>query len=236
MKNPAARVGLWAALAETSCTIVYIIGLFALVGLSLARSTPAELATQGWPGIQAYAQHYADDPTALTVGLVVQVSAFASGLLILVVFLALHELAEPAKKFFTRLASAFALLLALTSSWAYYIQWGSVHQAILRGGDLEGLAQFVESYIASPAMATLQLGWAFFYGLACLAMLPALGPTRLERWVKLAFGVNGVIGVLIGLAYALGLTGLLPFAVLGLAATSFAYPLLAIHFHRKQKR
>ena len=47
-----------------------------------------------------------------------QVSAFAAGVLILVTFLALHESAAPEMRIVTRIASAFAQILAVTSSLA----------------------------------------------------------------------------------------------------------------------
>jgi hypothetical protein len=166
------------------------------------------------------------------VGLVVQASAFSAGLLILVIFLVLHELAEPEKKIITRISSAFAMILAVTSSLAYYIQLASVHLVISAGGDLEGLGQFAEANVSSPGMAMLQLGWAFSYGLASLAITAALGRSRIDRWIRGAFLVNGVIGVTVGVAYGFGMTAILPLAVLGLVATSFAYPLLAVRFHR----
>jgi hypothetical protein len=107
-----------------------------------------------------------------------------------------------------------------------------VHQTIVSGGDLEGLAQFAESNISSPGMATLQLAWALFYGLATLSIIPALGNSKAEKWIKGGFLVNGVIGVTVGIAYAFGMTNILPLAVLGLVGTSFAYPLLAYRFYR----
>lgn len=110
-----------------------------------------------------------------------------------------------------------------------------MHQVIIGGGDLEGLGQFAEANVSSPGMATLQLAWAFFYGLATLFVIPVLGKTRSERWIKVAFLVNGVIGVAVGIAYAFGITGLLPLAILGLVAASIAYPLLALRFFQASK-
>lgn len=236
MTKLAARIGVWAAILNTICALVYLAGVVILITTLLSGQTPAELAASNrWTNIQDYAAHYADNPLTMNVGLGVQASAFVSGIAILVIFLALHEVTDPPKKIITRIASAFALILAITSSWGYYIQFASVHQTIMAGGDLEGLGQFAESNVASPAMATLQLGWAFFYGLATLVAIPAFGGSRVEKWIKGAFAVNGVIAVFIGVVYAFGVTSLLPLAVLGLVATSFAYPLLAVFFHRVER-
>jgi hypothetical protein len=232
MSKLPARIGMWAAMAESLVSVIYIIGLVVLVTAALSQHSAAELSAQQWTNITTYAERYTADALSLTVGMIVQVSAFLAGLLILVVFLVLHELADPASKIVTRIASAFAMMMAVTSSWGYYVQLASVHQTIIGGGDLEGLGQFAESNASSPGMATLQLAWALFYGLATLAVSPAFGNSRAERWIKAAFVINGFIGVTVGIAYASGATEFLPMAVLGLVATSFAYPMLALRFYR----
>lgn len=233
MNRLSARIGLWAALTNSALSFVYLVGVIILMSILLARQTPAELAASAqWTNIREYAAHYADNPLTMTVGLIVQGSAFLSGLVILVIVLALHEIVEPEKRIITRIAGAFALLLAVTSSLTYYIQIASVHQVIMAGGDLEGLGQFAESNVSSPAMASLQLGWAFFYGLVTLLVVPALGNGRVEAWIKALFLCNGVVGVVVGIAYALGVTVLLPFSMVSLVASSFAYPLLAVVFNR----
>jgi hypothetical protein len=198
----------------------------------LSRQSAADLAAHQWTDVATYARHYADDSVSLTVGLVVQFSALLAGILILIVFLVLHELADPAWKIMTRIASAFAMMMAVMSSWGYYVQLASVHHVIIGGGDLEGLGQFAEANVSSPGMATLQLAWALFYGLASLFIIPVLGNTRSERWIKAGFLVNGIIGITVGIAYLFGATQILPLAVLGLVGTSFVYPLLALRFYR----
>jgi hypothetical protein len=235
MSRLSARIGFWVALAETVVSLIYVIGLVILVGVALSQQSAAELAAQQWTGITDYAQHYSDDRLSLTVGLIVQVSALLAGLLIPVLFLVLHETAKPENKILTRIASAFTVMMAVTSSWSYYIQLASVHQVIMHAGDLDGLGQFVEANVPSPGMATLQLAWALFYGIATLVIAPVFGQTRSERWIKAAFLVNGVIGVTVGIAYAFGAVALLPLAILGLIAASIAYPLLALRFLRAAK-
>jgi len=96
--------------------LVYIIGLVILITLDLSQHSVADLATQQWTDVTTYARHYSEDTVSLTVGLIVQVSAFLAGILILVVFLVLHELTDPAWKIMTCIASAFALMMATMSS------------------------------------------------------------------------------------------------------------------------
>jgi hypothetical protein len=126
-------------------------------------------------------------------------------------------------------------MMAVTSSWGYYIQLASVHQTIISAGDLEGLSQFVEANVSSPGMATLQLAWAIFYGIATLVVVPVFDSTRSDKLIKVAFLFNGVIGIIVGIAYVFGATSLLPLAILGLVVASIAYPLLALRFHRLGK-
>jgi hypothetical protein len=232
MSRLPARIGFWAAAAESLVSLVYIVGLVILITVALPEQSAADLAAYQWTDVTTYARHYADDSVSLTVGLVVQVSALLAGILILIVFLVLHELVDPAWKIMTRIASAFVIMMAVMSSWGYYVQLASVHHVIMGGGDLEGLGQFVEANVSSPGMATLQLAWALFYGLASLFIIPIFGNTRSERWIKAGFLVNGIIGITVGFAYLFGATQILPLAVLGLVGTSFVYPLLALHFYR----
>ncbi len=226
----AKRIGMWAAIIETALSLIYLIGLVILVGSVLSQQSLADATSTQWSNVRDYAAHYTDNRLTLAVGVIVQVSAFAAALTIHVIFLVLHEITDPKKRILTRISSSFTLILVVASSLAYYIQWASVHQAIISGGDLEGLGQFAESNVISPAMATLQLGWAFFYGLATLIVAPMFSSRRIEKWIRAAFLVNGIIGVSVGVAYAFGLFWILPLSLLGLVVTSIAYPLLALYF------
>lgn len=237
MSKLPAQIGFWASVAETLVSVIYIIGLVSLVVGALSKYSASDLAAQQqWTDVTIYAQHYAEDPVSLRISLIVQASAFLAGILILVVFLVIHEMADTRWKIMTRIASAFILMMAVLSSWGYYVQLASVHQVIMSGGDLEGLGQFVESNVSSPGMATLQLSWALFYGLGSLIILPVFGSTRAEKWIKAGFLFNGLIGVTVGIAYAFGITAILPLAVFGLVGASFVYPLLALRFYQSDKR
>jgi len=235
MSGPSFRIGFWAAVTQSVVSLVYIIGLIILVTVALSHQSPSQLVDQRWADITTYAQHYADDQLSLKIGLVIQVSALTAGIIIPVVFLALHETTCAEKKILTRIASAFTIMMAVTSSWGYYIQLVSVHQTIIAAGDLDGLGQFVEANISSSGMATLQLAWAIFYGIATLVVAPVFDSTRSDKWIGVAFFLNGVIGITVGIAYAFGATSLLPLAILGLVVASIAYPLLALRFHRLGK-
>jgi hypothetical protein len=235
MSRLSARIGFWSAASQSVISIVYVIGLIILVTLALSHQSVSQLADQRWTDITTYAQHYEDDQISLTVGLVVQGSALMAGIMIPVVFLALHETTCTEKKILTLIASAFTIMMSVTSSWGYYIQLASVHQTISSAGDLDGLSQFVEANISSPGMATLQLAWAIFYGIATLVVAPVFDGTRSDKWIRAAFLLNGVIGITVGIAYAFGVTWLLPIAILGLVVASVAYPLLALRFRRLGK-
>jgi hypothetical protein len=223
---------MWASICETVFSLFYVIGLVILMVSLFSQQTVAQAAANQWTNIQDYALHYADNPFTMRVGLFVQADVFLTGLAILVIFLVLHEMIDQPRKIITRIGSAIALILATLSCMTYYIQIASVHQTILHGGDLQGLAQFAESNGTSPAMATLQLSWTLFYGLATLVISPIFNAKGLEKWIKWAFIFNGVIGVAVGIGYAAGLTILVPISIFALIATAFAYVLLAILFYR----
>jgi hypothetical protein len=232
MKPLAARIGMWASIAQTAFSLIYLVGLVLLMAALFSHQSMAEVTATRWTDIQVYAAHYAADPFSMYVGLAVQTDVFLTGFSVLVIFLALHELTHPTRQIVTRIASALALALMALSCMAYYIQIASVHQTIVSGGDLEGLAQFAESNASSPMMAVLQLAWTFLYGLTTLVAAPLFSAKGFERWIRGLFLVNGAIGIAVGILYACGVNGALPVSILGLIATSFAYPLLAILLHR----
>ncbi len=232
MSKLAARIGMWAAIAQTAFFVLYLIGLVQGISALFARQSMAQVAATRWTDIQTYAAHYADDPFSLAVGLATQADVFLTGFSVLIIFLTLHELTDPARQIVTRIASSLALALMVLSCMAYYIQIVSVHQTIVTGGDLVGLAQFAESNFFSPMMAVLQLCWTLLYGLITLVVAPLFSGRGLERWIRWAFIVNGVVGVVVGILYTFGLYGALPISILGLVATSFAYPMLAVLFRR----
>jgi hypothetical protein len=232
MKPLAARIGMWAAIAQTAFSLIYVVGLGMLMAALFSRQSMAEVTAMRWTDVQTYAAHYADDPFSMWAGLAVQADVFLTGFSVLVIFLVLHELTHPDRQIVTRIASALALALMALSCMAYYIQIASVHQTIVSGGDLAGLAQFAESNASSPMMAVLQLSWTLLYGLTTLVVAPLFSTKGLERWIRGLFVVNGVIGISVGILYACGVNGALPVSILGLIATAFAYPLLAILFHR----
>ena len=108
MSKLPARIGFWASIAETLVTLVYIIGLVSLIAVALSQHSASDLAAQQqWTNIITYAQQYAEDQVSIRISLLVQVSAFLAGILILVVFLTIHEMADPQIKIVTRIASAF---------------------------------------------------------------------------------------------------------------------------------
>jgi hypothetical protein len=234
MSKLSARIGFWAAIAQSVISVVYLIGLILLVTVALSQQSASQLAEQQWTDIVTYAQHYLDDELSLKIGIVVQISALVAGMLIPIVFLALHETISSEKRILTRIGSAFTIMMAVTSSLGYYVQLASVHQTLISGGDLEGLGQFVEANVSSPAMATLQLAWAIFYGIATLVVAPVFDGPGYDKWIRTAFLINGITGITVGIAYAFGAVMLLPLAILGLLVASVAYPLLALRFRRSR--
>ena len=152
MSRLPARIGFWAAAAESPISVIYIVGLAVLVAAALSQSAAAELAAQQRTDLTSNAQHPSSDPLSLAVGAVVQV----------VVFLVLHELADPERWIVSRIASAFALMMAVTSPLGCYLQLASVRQVIMRGGDLEGLGLFTafKCPLAGEGDAAARLGAA----------------------------------------------------------------------------
>jgi hypothetical protein len=106
-------------------------------------------------------------PTSLVVYALIQMTAFLSIQLAVILFCNFHDYAPDNKKILTRFALCVLIAAMLLSSQMYFVHFSAVQQSVSEG-ILTGLEQLVEWNPNSVVMASDTLGWTFFYGLTFL--------------------------------------------------------------------
>jgi hypothetical protein len=153
-------------------------------------------------------------PVSLIVYTLVQLAAFLSMPLAVILFCGLHSYASDDKKILSRIALCAMVAAMVLGSQMYTVHFSAMRQSI-SGKVSAGLDQFVEWNFDSVIMASGSLGWTFFYGLAFVFIAPVFSGGRLERglrYVSLICGSCGILGwlgglldsTILGLVYLMG--------------------------------
>lgn len=206
-------VGLCSAVLCTVFSLAYVLaqlaewaGLFGSAGGPHSRSTTLGLAV------------------LLTPSLLLGISFVA-------LTVSIHYLAETARRIWSQLAVAFAIMYATLISIVYYVQLAFVMPRLARG-DAKG----IELLIFEPFDSFLYAIDVFGYSLMSLSTLCAamvFGSQGIERWIRLALIANGCLipFLVLQMYYPPLIWGGSLWAITFPAATG----LLAIHFHRLQR-
>lgn len=144
-------------------------------------------------------------PASLVVYAIIQMAAFLSMPLAVILFCSFHDYAPDDKKILTRVALCALIASMVLGDQMYFVHFSAARQSISEG-ILTGLEQFVEWNPDSVIMASGTLGWTFFYGLAFLFVAPVFSGRGLERGLKYASLVCGSCGILGWMGTLLGST------------------------------
>jgi hypothetical protein len=161
-----------------------------------------------WSGLAAFSATVAYDLAQIlqVVGVLRfpldEILIFGTSLCIVVPFvfaiLSLHYSRTGEQKFWTHAALIFATMYAVFGTANYVVQLTTVIPAKLRGAadTVRVLEQTPHSLLWDfDAIAYIAMG------LAMLVIIPALGNSRVERWLRLACMANVVATVLAGVVY-----------------------------------
>jgi hypothetical protein len=131
-----------------------------------------------------------------------EVLIFGTSLCIIVPFvleiLALHYSSPAERRFWTHAAVIFTTMYGVFGAANYVTQLATVIPAKLRGAG--ETVRLLEQTPHSLLWDFDALAY-FAMGLATLAFVPAVGQTRVERWLRLAALAHGVATVLAGVVY-----------------------------------
>lgn len=131
-----------------------------------------------------------------------EILIYGTALCIVVPFLlemlAFHHLTVPAKRFWTHSALAFTILYAVFVTANYVVQLATVIPAKLSGG-IEAV-RLLDQTPHSLFWNFDALGYISM-GIATLLAIPALGHSRMEKWVRISFWANALVTPLISFVY-----------------------------------
>ena len=217
------QMGFWSAVLATVFSIGYGLAVIAMIIASASTSTAA--AAPGWHGVEAYLASFQP---------IVMLPLIPSLLLaptFVVLMVCVHAYAPNAKKLWSQVGLAFAIVYATMACVNYIVQLTVVRLSILNK-ETDGLAMFVSG---NPHSIFWALASAYvFMNLAMLFAAPVFEGGKLERGIRWLFLANGasaivtIFGVVVDspMIYLLG--SLVPWCVIFSAATI----LLAVLFKR----
>jgi hypothetical protein len=202
MSRLSIKLGYWSAVLFAIAFIAYDIGIVSMFFFPLPP----------WTTLADFLA--AAQPTSLIVYTLIQLTAFLSMPLALILFCSFHDYSPDEKKILTRIALSAMVAATVLSTQMYFVHFNAAQQSISEG-ILTGLEQFVEWNPKSSVMASGKLGWSFFYGLAFVFVAPIFSGGRLERGLRYASLICGSCGILgwigslldstvLGLIYFLG--------------------------------
>jgi hypothetical protein len=221
MSRISIKLGYWSAALFAAVFIVYNIGV-----LSMFCFFPLP----PWTTLADFLA--AAQPASLAVYAFIQVAAFLSMPLAVILFCSFLDYAPDDKKILARIALCMMVAATVLGTQMYFVHFRAARQSISEG-ILTGLEQFVEWNPRSVILASGTLGWTLFYGLAFAFVAPVFSGGRLERRLRCASLMCGCCGILGWLGSLLGSTALgLVYFVGGTVSVPIIAVLASILFRR----
>jgi hypothetical protein len=161
-------------------------------------------------------------PPPEPIGSFAALDTIASAVLLVILVVGIDAITPVERRPFSRLGVVFTVMFAVVVTINRFVQLTIVRQSVA-AGDASDLRRFMP-YDPGSAMFALEiLGWAFFFGLAALCLVPVLRGPGLRIWIARLFGLYGVLG----LACAVGLVLDSPIVAVGFLAWGVVLPLAA---------
>jgi energy-converting hydrogenase Eha subunit C len=183
------RIGYWASLI---CIMTFVVWVFCFVAIFLVNPTFQ------WTNITDFVSYSFTYNQLFKYIAQFMMLVFAPAFLVLLH--AVKDVAPNEKKIWGNIGISFASLFVVCVSIHYFIQISSVRLSIDKG-QLDGLAQFVQSNPTSGIAGINLVGWTVFFSLASLFMVPVFVGNRLEKVIRIALICNGIICFLGGIGY-----------------------------------
>ena len=184
MSRISIKLGYWSAVLLSTVFIGYGIGVVSMI---LFFPLPP------WTTLADFVA--AAQPVSLVVYTLIQVAAFLSMPLAVILFCSFHDYAPDDKRVLTRIALCAMVAALVLGTQMYFVHFIAARQSVSEEM-LTGLEQFVEWNPNSALLASGTLGWTFFFGLACIFVAPIFSGGRLERGLRYASLICGSCGIL----------------------------------------
>lgn len=220
----AAQIGSVSALMAITAITVYMLSLFAILVVN-----PLYV----WSDFSSYLAYQQQHPQLF------KYLAQAMMLLYPLMFVLMLNSALDTRPIDThtamRAALLFALGFAVLVAMHYWVQITAVRMNI-DVGTPDDLLQFIQAKPNSAMSAINLLGWTVFYSLSSLLAAPAFSGNRIENALRWAFVINGVNGLIGGIAYLLDLTFIVGVTMnLVLGGCMLAISVLMLLLFRRQR-
>jgi hypothetical protein len=161
-------------------------------------------------------------PPPEPIGSFAALDTIASAVLLVILVVGIDAITPLERRPFSRLGVVFTVMFAVVVTINRFVQLTIVRQSVA-AGDVSDLRRFMP-YDPRSAMFALEiLGWAFFFGLAALSLVPVMRGPGLRTWIARLFGLYGMLG----LACAVGLVVDSPVVAVGFVAWGGVLPLAA---------
>lgn len=174
--------------------------------------------TSEWRGMEVYASTYrVIDFIPQTIGLVT-IPAF------LLMLICIHLYTDERLKIWSLAGLLFSTTFACLLGTLYFIQVAVIFPA-LDSGNYQGLEQFAFAYPRSVAWGLNHFAWSLL-GVSLLFMAWVFGDSRLERWIRRLFILNGLTNILLIFAFTFDIKTLT--LVIAFVSWVIALPITAV--------
>lgn len=201
MNRLSAKLGYWSALV---CLITFIVFTVCFVAIAIVNP----LFT--WTNLSDFVTYTQNNNQLFKY--IAQFSMLIFGAAYVVMLAGIYDYTPEDKKILTRISIYFGILFAALVGINYFVQISAVRLDLLKG-QLTGLEQFVQSNPTSGIAAINMLGWSLFLGLSSIFIAPVFAGGKLEKVIKYAFLVNGIICLLGGVGYVFDIVALVFFCM-----------------------
>ena len=196
-----ARLGFWSALLAAATFI-----LFTICFMAVFLNPPLFV----WTNFADYITSAKQNQSIFKS--LAQLSMLLFAPLYVILINSIHEVTPPDWKVATRLGLTFGLLFAVLVGGFYFVQLSAVRLSVIKE-QWVGLEQIAQANPYGALSALNMLGWTLFFGLSSLFLAPAFSSSRLANAIRWLFMINGVMCLLGGIGYALGITALVFFTI-----------------------
>lgn len=220
-----AKLGFWASLASAVLFLVFTVCFIAIAAVNPLFS---------WTNLADYIA-YTEKYNQVWKYIAQSAMLFFTALYIIMLD-SLYDFTNADKKPLVRIALVFGAIFAALVSLHYFVQLSSVRLNLAKG-HLEGIEQFLQSRPDSAISAINMLGWSLFFGLSSLFVAPVFGDSRLERWIRRLFFLNGAVCLLAGIAFVIDNIALVFLTInFGMGGAVIAITILMTLFFRRKMR
>lgn len=201
MNDTALKVGYWSAIVAVGAFITYTVCFIAILFVE-----PIFI----WTDFESYIK-VAESSNQIFKH-IAMLFMIIYGACYVIQLCSIEAIVKSTKKYYVKIAQLFGTGFFVLIGINYFIQISSVRLQI-NADKTNGLEQFIQANPVSGVSAINMLGWTVFFGLSCIFVALAFGDTKIEKIIKYAYLINGIMMIISAVAYVFDITILLFFCI-----------------------